>query len=121
MQLPKRLQKEGRTPEAIKQAARVVLAGSGLKVDDKSGPQYLLFLGEREMDSLAQLINRHWDALVAASVAASGAGGEPCGSEGSKRSPNCRCPHARGGEPWRWRNPAITRRCPHARGGEPYG
>jgi CRISPR system Cascade subunit CasC len=42
------------------------LAAAGLKVKDDGKTEYLLFLGQGEIDRLADLIHTHWDALAAA-------------------------------------------------------
>jgi len=39
------------------------LAGAGLKIKDDGKTEYLLFLGKGEIDGLAELIHKHWDAL----------------------------------------------------------
>jgi CRISPR system Cascade subunit CasC len=39
------------------------LSAAGLKIKDDGKTEYLLFLGQGEIEGLAQLINRHWDAL----------------------------------------------------------
>lgn len=42
----------------------IALAAAGLQLDDKGQTQYLLFLGQGEIDSLAALIAEHWDELA---------------------------------------------------------
>lgn len=42
------------------------LAGAGLKIKDDGKTEYLLFLGKGEIDGLAELIHKHWDALGSA-------------------------------------------------------
>jgi len=42
------------------------LEAAGLKVKENGKTEYLLFLGNGEIDAFAQLIDRHWDALTAA-------------------------------------------------------
>jgi CRISPR system Cascade subunit CasC len=42
------------------------LAAAGLKVKEDGKTEYLLFLGQGEIQRLAELIDRHWDALGAA-------------------------------------------------------
>lgn len=42
------------------------LAGAGLKLKDDGKTEYLLFLGQGEIEAFAQLINKHWDQLAAA-------------------------------------------------------
>lgn len=42
------------------------LAGAGLKLKDDGKTEYLLFLGQGEIEAFAQLINKHWDQLAVA-------------------------------------------------------
>ena len=42
----------------------IALAAAGLKLDDKRETEYLLFLGQREIDAFAALIDTHWDDLA---------------------------------------------------------
>lgn len=42
----------------------IALAAAGLALDDKGHTQYLLFLGQGEVDALASLVNQHWDELA---------------------------------------------------------
>jgi CRISPR system Cascade subunit CasC len=42
----------------------IALAAAGLQLDDKGQTQYLLFLGQGEIDALAALIAAHWDDLA---------------------------------------------------------
>lgn len=48
---------------------KIALAAAGLQLDDKDRTQYLLFLGQGEIDAFAALVDTHWDDL-APSVAA---------------------------------------------------
>lgn len=71
---------EGRGRDAAEAGQKVVLALGGVRLkveqDQDSGEyrtQYLLFLGWRELDRLAEVIDEHWDQLVAAEASA-GAG-----------------------------------------------
>jgi CRISPR system Cascade subunit CasC len=41
----------------------VALAAAGLKVKDDGKTEYLLFLGESEINAFVELINEHWDIL----------------------------------------------------------
>jgi CRISPR system Cascade subunit CasC len=50
------------------------LAGAGLKIKEDGKTEYLLFLGQGEIEGLAQLIHKHWDVL----------GSTPPASEGKK-------------------------------------
>lgn len=42
------------------------LAGAGLKLKEDGKTEYLLFLGQGEIEAFAQLIDKHWDALATA-------------------------------------------------------
>jgi CRISPR system Cascade subunit CasC len=59
--LEQRLSAMGRTDAASR--IRAALAAASLKVDETGDTQYLLFLGNREIEALARMINQHWDAL----------------------------------------------------------
>lgn len=45
------------------------LAAAGLQLDDKGKTQYLLFLGQREIDGFVELVHAHWDELAPPAVA----------------------------------------------------
>ncbi|WP_028999893.1 type I-E CRISPR-associated protein Cas7/Cse4/CasC [Azohydromonas australica] len=40
------------------------LAAAGLKLDEKGQTEYLLFLGQREIDGFVELVHAHWDELT---------------------------------------------------------
>ncbi|MEX8501108.1 type I-E CRISPR-associated protein Cas7/Cse4/CasC [Leptothrix ochracea] len=42
----------------------IALAAAGLQLDEKGHTQYLLFLGQGEIDAFATLIDQHWDDLT---------------------------------------------------------
>jgi CRISPR system Cascade subunit CasC len=46
-----------------------VLAAAGLKIKEDGKTEYLLFLGQGEIEALAQLIHKHWDDLAGLPVA----------------------------------------------------
>lgn len=48
------------------------LAAAGLKLKDDGKTEYLLFLGQGEIEALAQLIHKHWDELGVPVAAAEG-------------------------------------------------
>jgi len=52
-----------RDPEEAKGKVEAALASAGFKLKDGKS-EYLLFLGEQELDALAQLVEQHWDALT---------------------------------------------------------
>lgn len=53
----------GKSPEEISKVCEVLLAGCKIKLEDDLS-QYLLFLGEREIASLAQIANENFDDLL---------------------------------------------------------
>lgn len=66
--LVKRLVEAGKEDTRARTVVITALAGAGLKVDETSGmTQYLLFLGQREIDGLLEVCLEHWDALTTAS------------------------------------------------------
>lgn len=66
--LLKRLAERGH-PEAQTQVA-TALEAAGLKLDDDGKTEYLLFLGNREIDAFADLVHSHWEALTPTDAAA---------------------------------------------------
>jgi CRISPR system Cascade subunit CasC len=60
-----RLEAHGRDADESHAVAQAALGGVGLSVGADNMTQYLLFLGEREIDGLADVCNSHWDTLVA--------------------------------------------------------
>lgn len=71
------LKDRGRAEDEARQKVVAALGGVGFKVelDKDSGDyltEYLLFLGRRELDRLAELIDEHWDSLVVAEAEGSG-------------------------------------------------
>ena len=71
-ELANRLQSGGRDVEEAKSVIKLVLGGAELEVGGDDKTQYLLFLGSREIDKLADICTSHWDELapIAASSAA---------------------------------------------------
>ena len=59
------------------------LGAAGLKVKDDGRTEYLLFLGAREIEGFATLVNEHWDALGTAS---------PVGDKKSKKETKASAP-----------------------------
>jgi CRISPR system Cascade subunit CasC len=51
----------GRPVEEASAKIEAVLASAGLKIKDDGKTKYLLFLGEGEVNSLAALLDTHWD------------------------------------------------------------
>lgn len=67
------LEAKGRNPEEARQKIMLALGGMGLKVDDEGKTQYLLFLGRQEIAGIADLVDRHWEDLVAPQAEEEGA------------------------------------------------
>lgn len=63
--LVSRLESRGREVDQAQTVVHAALGGIGLSVDAEGMTQYLLFLGEREIDGLAEVCDRHWDTLTA--------------------------------------------------------
>ena len=61
--LTEHLTRAGKTSEDASEVAQVSLEGLGLGFKDKES-EYLLFLGNREVERLAELILSNWDRLV---------------------------------------------------------
>lgn len=55
----------GRDLEEASVKIELALAAAGLKLKDDGKTEYLLFLGENEVESFARLIEQHWDELSA--------------------------------------------------------
>ena len=63
-ELADRLQSGGRDVEEAKSVVKLVLGGAELEVRSDDKTQYLLFLGSREIDKLADICTKHWDELA---------------------------------------------------------
>ncbi len=57
------LTQKGKDPVTARGVARTALEGLGLAFDEKGQSEYLLFLGNREIERLAGVILEHWEAL----------------------------------------------------------
>lgn len=55
----------GRSSDEAAAKVEAVLNGAGLKLKDNGKTEYLLFMGEGEVASLAALIDQHWDEVTA--------------------------------------------------------
>lgn len=64
--LEKRLAELGR--EDVGARIEAALAAAGLKIKEDGKTEYLLFLGQGEIEAFAQLVHGHWDALAVASA-----------------------------------------------------
>lgn len=54
----------GRDAAEAEGKIQMALGAAGLKLKDDGKTEYLLFLGQGEVDAFAELIEQHWDALV---------------------------------------------------------
>ncbi|BAS27311.1 type I-E CRISPR-associated protein Cas7/Cse4/CasC [Limnochorda pilosa] len=63
-ELSRRLAARGRGPEEAHQVAVTVVNGIPASTDSDDKTEYLLFLGDREVDALAGVCDQHWDALL---------------------------------------------------------
>ena len=77
IELAERLEAEGKDPATAEQVVRFVLGGVRLRLDGKNLTEYLLFLGEVELDDISAFCLERWDELVEAMEAASEAFGGP--------------------------------------------
>jgi CRISPR system Cascade subunit CasC len=68
--LTKLLVDKGRSEREAKEKARLALAAMELIVRDDGKSEYLLFLGQREVSAVADIINEKWDAILAPESAA---------------------------------------------------
>lgn len=59
------LAKKGRKDTDAAEKARVALAAMKLPVKDDGKSQYLLFLGQREISNVADIIHEKWDSIIA--------------------------------------------------------
>ncbi len=59
------LVKKGRAESKAKEKARLALAAMELSVKEDGKSEYLLFLGQREIHSIADIIHAKWDAIAA--------------------------------------------------------
>lgn len=64
--LTESLVKKGRDKEESKAKATQALAAIELSIKEDGKTQYLLFLGEREVENLADVINEKWNVIVSA-------------------------------------------------------
>lgn len=65
-----RLVQRGRSKEEAHDVVMKVVHGIPANTDDEDKTEYLLFLGQREIDALADLCENHWDVLAQAGVPA---------------------------------------------------
>ena len=63
--LTRLLEKKGRAVEEAAAKARLALAAVELSVKEDGKSEYLLFLGQREIASVAEIIHQKWDTITA--------------------------------------------------------
>ena len=71
-EIVKELVKNGRSEAEAAEKARLALAAMELAVKDDGKTEYLLFLGQREISGVAQIIHEKWDSIAAAEPPAEG-------------------------------------------------
>jgi CRISPR system Cascade subunit CasC len=59
-----RLKNDQRSDETIQAVVSLAFGGMGLKVKDDGKTEYLIFLGASELDTIAGIIEKHWDDLA---------------------------------------------------------
>jgi len=62
------LVKQGREKEEADKKSRLALASMELSVKEDGKSEYLLFLGQREISGIANIINEKWDSITASSA-----------------------------------------------------
>jgi len=63
------LVKQGREKEEADKKSRLALASMELSVKEDGKSEYLLFLGQREISSIANIIHEKWDSITASETA----------------------------------------------------
>jgi CRISPR system Cascade subunit CasC len=67
--LVKSLVEKGRVESEADEKARLALGAMELTVKDDGKSEYLLFLGQREISGIADIINEKWDSIIASDAA----------------------------------------------------
>ncbi|WP_418646596.1 type I-E CRISPR-associated protein Cas7/Cse4/CasC [Thauera butanivorans] len=62
------LVERGRDPTDAKEKATLALGAMELAIKDEGKTEYLLFLGQREIAGIAEVVHEKWDALVASAT-----------------------------------------------------
>lgn len=68
-ELVRRLSEQGYKAEEAESVVEAALGGISLKCDEDHKTEYLLFIGKREVDRIAELLRKHWDTLSEVSKA----------------------------------------------------
>jgi CRISPR system Cascade subunit CasC len=99
-ELADRLARAGRDRTQATAVAGAALRGAGLGLGDDGKTQYLLFLGEGEIERAAGVMNDHWDALSrAAEPPPAAEGAQPAEAGKAKKSSKDRKKAAKGAVP----------------------
>jgi len=69
-EVARRLEQKGRDPEKARDILATALAALKIKVKEKHRTEYLLFLGENEIQAITDICHTHWDELEKAAKAA---------------------------------------------------
>jgi CRISPR system Cascade subunit CasC len=90
-EIARRLVVAGRPPDSAAAVAAAAVASAGFTLVGEQKTQYLLYLGQAEIEELARLCETHWEPLLAASApdsteAAAPSGATKKGKRGSKPS-----------------------------------
>jgi CRISPR system Cascade subunit CasC len=80
----KLLTDKGRQVEAATQLVKAALASVKLATKEGDETQYLLFLGNREIAALGDVVDRHWDALAGISAPPAEASPTPTQDQGGR-------------------------------------
>ena len=88
--LVEQLQARGYPAEEARAAGRNALAAMGLGVENNDQTQYLLFMGQREISRLAELITQHWQ--VVSEVASTVESAEASKGRGRRRASRAAVP-----------------------------
>lgn len=75
----------GQDEDDARRVAASALAGLGLKVDEEGKTQYLVYLGSRAVEALAEVCRTHWEVLLAVAPTAQAAGDETVKKKGKEK------------------------------------
>jgi CRISPR system Cascade subunit CasC len=93
--LAERVAKEGRNGEAARAVVETAVKGAGLGVKEDGKTEYLLFLGEQELDAFARLVLTHYEALAEAAAGQRAEAEKAQQAEGKRKSGKDRKKEAR--------------------------
>ncbi len=72
-----RLVKEGKAENEARTVVETLLSGAKLKIDKDNKTQYLLFLGQKEIDDFTNLCLEHWEQLSQITISSNTEGKKP--------------------------------------------